>query len=329
MMYLGRLKIVGSYPIFFGILVLLNAFDIHRVGANPRRLNQESDNIQQAQNMIQTGQSLLKQKKYRAAIPYFERSHTRVPDVKNLFTLGAIYSKLKQCPKALSYWTSAQVMCGRCGLSSQLDQAIMKHTRSCSTELSVQSLPRAKVIIDQQEVGETPYTGRLLHGTHTLILNTLGHLSHKVRIQADRDRPVNIDVVLTPEGRQLGVTNQKSPSPLKPPLSQRPAVKPIAEQSVSAEAWLRAEEINKQSRAERRILKTTLISSGVVLGLSALGLYAYTTDRYRALKEKEKTTVMRDKNLYNQAQTADNVQTVSGVLGIVGLILMSSTLLIP
>ena len=322
MMYLGHLII------HIGLLLLFLTLDMGMVAAKSTVLDQQSDNIQAAQDMIQKGQRLLKQKKYRAAIKYFERSHTRVPDVKNLFTLGAIYSKLKQCPKALSYWTSAQIMCGRCGLSSQLDQAIMKHTKSCSTELSVQSLPRAKVIIDQQEVGETPYTGRLLHGTHTLVLSTLGHLNHQVRIQADRGRPVNIDVVMTPKGRQPRLSNQERLPSLQPPLSRPPPVKPIAKPSLPAEDWLRAEQINEQSRQGRRILKTVLLSSGVILGLSALGLYAYTTDRYRVLKDKTRTNYEQDEDLYKQAMTADTIQTTSGVLGVISLIAISSTLLI-
>ena len=66
-----------------------------------QRREQSSDAIKYAQDMIQEGQKRLKRKKYREAIPFFERSQRRVPDVKNLYTLGAIYKKLNNCPKAL------------------------------------------------------------------------------------------------------------------------------------------------------------------------------------------------------------------------------------
>ena len=175
-----------------------------------KRADSRSD-IQYAQEMIQKGRSLLKNKNYRTAISYFERSQARVPEVNNLFTIGAIYTKLRDCPQALKYWEAAQLMCGRCALSAKLERAILKHTDSCSTELSVQSIPRAQVLIDGERVGITPHLGRILHGTHMIQLIANGYKSESIRIQADQGRAVNVDLTLHMIGSLAGTsTTQRS-----------------------------------------------------------------------------------------------------------------------
>ena len=133
----------------FVTVVIYQLLFLSLVAYGAPKLGDRNQDIQYAQDMIQKGQVLLKKKQYRKAISYFKRSHARVPDTKNLFTLGAIYSKLDDCPQALTYWSEAQNMCGRCSLASKLDQVIMKHTQTCSSEISIQSLPRAIVSIEK------------------------------------------------------------------------------------------------------------------------------------------------------------------------------------
>jgi hypothetical protein len=291
-------------------------------------IDHNSDHIKYVQDMIQKGQRLLKEKRYRAAISYFKRSHDRIPDVKNLYTLGAIHSKLKQCPQALSYWLSAQVMCGRCGLSNQLDLAVRKHTESCSSDISVQSLPRSKVMIDGQEVGETPYTSRLLHGTHTLSLAAVGYTKYQIRVQADRGRSVNVDVALNPQGQQTVrpnstqiSTNMKTQSSLVQMMRPSPV-----QTSIPADAWLKAEEAADQSRNKNKVLKNILIGSGVILGLGSLGLFAYSLHKHGVLLDKTSSVMTKDDNLFQQAQQAEMIQTTSRVIGALGIISITSTL---
>lgn len=310
---------------FMLVITFSMLFRPHLAEGKRNEIDHNPDHIKYAQDMIQKGQSLLKKKIYRAAIPYFKRSHDRIPDVKNLYTLGAIYSKLKQCPQALSYWLSAQVMCGRCGLSNQLDLAVRKHTESCSSEVSVQSLPRAKVVIDGQEVGDTPYTSRLLHGTHTLSLATVGYSKYQIRVQADRGRSVNVDVALKPQGRQ-----RVSSPPQTPNMTTQPSLiqmmRPPLQTSIPADEWLKAEEAADQSRNKNKLLKNTLIGSGVILGLGSLGLFAYSLHKHGVLLDKKSSAMTKDNNLFQQAQQAEVMQMTSRVIGALGIISIASTL---
>jgi hypothetical protein len=311
---------------FMLVLTFSMLFRPHLAEGKRNEIDHNSNHIKYAQDMIQKGQSLLKKKRYRAAIPYFKRSHDRMPDVKNLYTLGAIHSKLKQCPQALSYWLSAQAMCGRCRLSNQLDLAVRKHTESCSSEISVQSLPRAKVVIDGQEVGETPYTSRLLHGTHTLSLAAVGYSKYQIRVQADRGRSVNVDVALNPQGRQIVRPPPQPPTHMTTQPSLMQMMRPPLQTSIPADEWLKAEEAADQSRNKNKLLKNTLIGSGVVLGLGSLGLFAYSLHKHGVLLDKKSSAMTKDNNLFQQAQQAEVMQMTSRVIGALGIISITSTL---
>ena len=289
-----------------------------------------SDAIRYAQEMLQEGQKRLKRKKYREAISFFERSQLRVPDVKNLYTLGAIYKKLKNCPKALEYWTQAQARCNDCGLSTQIDQAILQYTKSCSTEISIQSLPRATVLLDGQMSGETPYSGRLLIGTHKLELRSQGHIPYIQRLQVNQDTAITLDVVLQPVGQNLSrrMNHAKQGSPQN--LIEQPVksiMPPAMQEAVPAEEWFKAEEVAKH-RSKPNKLKLLLASTGVVTGLSSLGLYAYSLYEYNKLLELKQNNGSKNLSLANQADNANSLQTTSRFFAVVSSLSLGSLLFI-
>ena len=61
-------------------------------------------------------------------------------------------------------------------------------------------------------------------------------------------------------------------------------LKPSMQDSVSAEEWFKAEEV-ANSRSKQSKLQIIMASTGVVMGLSALGLYAYSQSEFNKLKE--------------------------------------------
>ncbi len=292
--------------------------------------DQSIDAIQYAQDMIQEGQKRLKKKQYREAIPFFERSQQRVPDVKNLYTLGAIYKKLSNCPKALDYWTQAQKDCQNCGLGAQIDQALLQHTKACSTEVSIQSLPRALVLIDGEKLGETPYSGRLLVGTHQLELRSQGHIPYVQRVQANRDQALTLDVVLKPVGQQLGLPME----PVQIKANQNVRVQSFDEtmsppiQAVAADDWFRAEAQANATYSKHQKLRSVLFTTGVILGASALGLYSYSVYKYNVLLDLSKTNTNQDMSLANQANQAELMQNSSGVLMVLSGLTLGSLLFI-
>ena len=291
---------------------------------------QSGDAFRYAQEMIQEGRKRLKRKKYREAIPFFERSQRRVPDVKNLYTLGAIYKKLKNCPKALEYWTRAQADCDNCGLSMQIDQAILQHTKSCSTEISIQSLPRATVLLDGEMFGETPYAGHLLIGTHKLELRSQGHLPYVQRLQVNTNTAITLDVVLQPIGQSMGssmgASKQGSPQALfGQPV--KPSMPTAVQQAVPAEERFKAEEIAKQSSKQSK-LQIAMASIGVVMGLSSLGLYAYSLYEYNRLVEIKQNNATKNLSLANQADQASSFQATSRFLAVLSGLSLGSLLLI-
>lgn len=290
--------------------------------------------IQYAQEMILKGQSLLKKKQYRAAISYFERSQARVPEVNNLFMIGAIYTKLKDCPQALNYWSEAQKLCGRCALSEKLDTAIIKHTSPCSVDISVQSLPRAQVNIDGKFLGDTPYLGRVLHGSHQVTLSSVGHQPQVIRVQATSNRPVNIDITLAPQGTLLGVNPEKSKPAFTPP-SPPPSVNYASPSTIvssnagmPAEAWLAAEEAADKQRGSSKVFKQTFMITGLVLGMSSIGLYGYTRYKHASLVESAKTNFQANPALANEASNAASLQFTSGVLLSLSALSLATSLLV-
>lgn len=290
------------------------------------RREQGSDAIRYAQEMIQEGQKLLKRRKYRQAIPFFERSQRRVPDVKNLYTLGAIYKKLKNCPKALDYWSLAQKNCDDCGLSTQIDQALLNHTKSCSIGVSIQSLPRALVLLDGERFGETPYTGRLLLGAHKLELRSQGHIPYVQYLQVNKGSAVTLDIVLKPVGQQLGLaqnTPKQNPAQKLRNPSLNGSMPPAIQEAVPAEEWFRAEEVaNTQSKQSK--IQIIVASTGVAMGLSALGLYAYSLYEYNNLLEIKQNNALQNLSLANQADKADSMQTTSRFLAVLSAISLGS-----
>ena len=319
-------KYLITSVIFGFIMSYSSPYNLNLVHARSK-IETKEQKIKYAQEMIQKGQALLKKKRYREAIGFFQKSHDRVPDVKNLFTLGAIYSKLKLCPQALSYWNEAQIMCGRCSLATQLDQAILKHTQSCSSEVSVQSIPRAQLLIDGIKFGETPYTGRLLHGTHTILLQSRGYQTQSFRVQADANRPVNVDATLMPAGAQLGIQGTSVPKKTRPiPNVARPVINSNPS-SVPADLWFKAEESASKRRQSNIKWKTSLMVTGIVGGGVALGLYAYSRNKYRVLDESLKQGSPQNKALYKESVTAKNLQITSVVLGVVSSLALSSSFL--
>ena len=285
---------------------------------------QSSDAIKYAQDMIQEGQKRLKRKKYREAIPFFERSQQRVPDVKNLYTLGAIYKKLNNCPKALDYWNQAQARCKECGLSVQIDQALLQHTKACSTKVSIQSLPRAIVLLDGERSGETPYTGRLLIGAHKLELRSQGHIPYVQRLQVKREIPMTLDIVLQPVGQQLGLPTKSLSNP-EQDLRNRPlnTLKPSMQDSVPAEEWFKAEKVAK-SRSKQTKLQIIMASTGVVMGLSALGLYAYSQSEYNKLQELKASNNSQNLLLADDADNGDLMQKNARFLAVLSAFSLGS-----
>ena len=306
--------------IFLIVAILLNL--------GPVWAEQSTEDIRYAQDMILKGQSFLKKKRYRKAISYFKRSHARVPEVNNLFMIGALHTKLNECSQALKFWTEAQVMCGRCALSTKLDTAIIKHTSDCSVEISIQSLPRAQINIDGQVVGVTPYLARTLYGSHIVRLSAIGHKAHIVKARASRGRPISIDVTLVPEGSLLGVKS-KEPSDQTDTARQllsQPHVPQLASNpGMPAEDWLAAEELAEYQRTQDKMLKKILTITGVVLGVGAIGLYSYTVHKHSMFRGRNPRTTEDKLALSEESRTAGEIQVASAVLA--GLSV--STLMVP
>ena len=280
-----------------------------------------------AQEQIMKGQKLLRAKKYREALPYFQRSQSRVPDVKTLYTLGAIHTKLKSCISAFEYWRDAQKLCGGCDFQDRISSSILRHTDECAGEISLQSLPRAEVLIDGQAVGFTPFNQRLLLGSHYLELQATGHIPLRQRIELIRGRPFLLDITLEPDGPQLGVSSP----PFTSTESQQPDETFRPDRPLEPPQWLSPEEVTQADSSQTSYLKITLYVTSAVMAVTALGLYGYSSSKFQDLIEERDNLRMTNSPVVNSdlRTERDHTQTMyhaSILLGSVSAVTLITSL---
>jgi hypothetical protein len=287
----------------------------------------QPQNIQQAQNLQIKGRKLLKIKKFRGALACFEESHQRVPDLKNLVIIGAIHIKLNQCKGAFNAWRSALQMCAGCSNTQEIKSKISRYTRRCASAIELKSRPRAQVEIDGVFVGHTPYQGVLLVGKHRLTLNAVGYDPIRQIRVVHPNKPLKIDIDLTPKGRLLGqqpIKNttstrrssiQPQPQPTAAPSSRdQPRLIPMTSPAALTPTF--QVDLNEHIRVDPYVsLRRGLWITSGLLGLGAGATYYYSLSEYKELSTLSALrSVAPNPELRQRANRAEMFHTTSGVM---------------
>lgn len=308
------------YRCFLYLMLQLGMISIClNFGAWAQSQDYSTKDMNYAQSQLKKGQRLLRKRQYKAALPYFKRSHERVPDVKTVYTIGAIYKKLRRCPDAFAAWTEAERLCNTCALSQQITESLLKYTADCSGEVSIQSLPKAAIIIDGKPSGFTPFNGRLLLGSHYIELRAAAHHDIRRREVLAAGRSLQLDITMTPDGPQLGVAEpvRPIPSPHVPELSPPRATEPTTQ-------WLSAEEVSRKPKGSgSRGLKIGMNALSAALLLTSIGLWTYSyTEKASILEEAEQIpktgTEMNRRKIQELRDRRDSAKTIYNTSFVIG-----------
>lgn len=288
-----------------------------------------SDNIRHAQNFLIEGNRLLSRGRYRQALSQFKSANELVPDVKTSVIIGAIYVKLDRCVDAFKTWQDGLRLCNGCSKAREIKKKLNKYTKQCASRISVTSKPRAQVSIDGVVVGDTPYKGLILRGRHQIQLSARSHEMISLTRVVTPPKTLKISEVLSPSGQLMGVSRRPvstppprvtpPPRPLPPPpltLMPPPEVKPSFQDSLQPPSPFQEGLPSTLAMRNQKIRRGLWIST-LVLSLVGGGLIVYSDLKYDKFLPKLDSLKVRDQDLADEVDRAENAQSIGVVTFIV------------
>ena len=151
-------------------------------------------NVDQAKTLVDQGQGLMKAKNYLKALNKFQQAQKLYPNEDHLLLISAVQhllfkttKELKYCKSGLMSWQRYLKQCKRCQQATRYrDRAVINANSlgsQCGAWTSWESAPsRAKVFIDEKDLGRTPLNTWLPIGKHSYRL-TRSNLSEAGHIE--------------------------------------------------------------------------------------------------------------------------------------------------
>jgi len=179
-----------------------------------------ADERDDAKHEFAAGQASDKQKDYRAAIEHYLRAFELVPHPYALFNIAADFEELGDLRQATHFYEK-YIAATEDGADRERVRKLLEKLRAKPGGLVVHSVPEgARVFLDGNAIGMTPYSGLAKGGRHTLVVEADGQRLQK-EISIDFGEPVTetfrmtggggtIQVVGAPIGAEVAIDNVPS-----------------------------------------------------------------------------------------------------------------------
>lgn len=212
--------------------------------AHPRSALAQGDATAQAKQAFAAGAQAYREARYKDAIDQFLKANRLDPHADLIFNVGQAYEKLGDVPNALrSYREYLRLKPGandRGSVEISIKNLEARLSASGVQQVSVFSTPSgATLILDQKEMGQTPWTGEIAPGRHIAVLRATGYPDVAKEFVLLSDRAMDLDIALPPPGTGAvvvpGPPDANKPPANKPhdPVPPGPVPPPEAKRSVA------------------------------------------------------------------------------------------------
>jgi tetratricopeptide (TPR) repeat protein len=253
--------------------------------------------------------------RFRDAIDLFLQADALAPSAALSFNIARSYEKNGDDASTLQWYRDFRRRDPESTLGAEVDGRIHALegllARKGVQQLTVLSRPLgATVIVDEQPVGVTPYTGQLPPGPHKVVLSLRGYADSEHKLELPADHAQELDIPLVPGGKTAAPTPEDAAAPSAPtggsPLRAAPAPKAT-------------------SKPQFGILPWVGLGAGVAALGGALGFELARASAEKAARKDDTQLTYKDK-----LDSAQSRQTTARVLAVVGgaLVATGSTLLV-
>ena len=202
-----------------------------------------------ARALFAQGEEAYREARYEDAIRLFLRTYEIDPKPTLLFDAAQAYERLGDVPNALRWYREYLRQ------SPQADDrsTVEEKARNLAHRLSLMGLqqvtvlstpPSAKVVLDGQPIGKTPWTGEITPGPHMVVLVLEGFPDTAKQFVLASDRAMSLDLDLRKAGQSVASSPSpeqpvaSSPSPGQPGAGQAPKVDAGGRRSVQPLTWV-------------------------------------------------------------------------------------------
>jgi tetratricopeptide (TPR) repeat protein len=166
--------------------------------------------------------------RFKDAIELFLQADALAPSAALSFNIARAYEKIGDDASTLQWYRDFRRRAPDAKNGPEVDERIRALegvlAKKGVQQLTVFSRPLgATVIVDDQPMGVTPYTGQLPPGTHKIVLSLRGYLDSEQKVELAADRARDLDVPLVP-GKQGGA---EAPTNATAPPSQQASTAPV------------------------------------------------------------------------------------------------------
>lgn len=177
--------------------------------------------------------------RFKDAIDLFLQADALAPSAALSFNIARAYEKIGDDASTLQWYRDFRRRAPDAKNGPEVDERIRALeavlAKKGVQQLTVFSRPLgATVIVDDQPMGVTPYTGQLPPGTHKVVLSLRGYLDSEQKVELAADRARDLDVPLVPSKQDA--TAAPSSATTQPPQQPNtgPAGTPPPGQSSSS-----------------------------------------------------------------------------------------------
>ncbi|HYQ14200.1 MAG TPA: PEGA domain-containing protein [Polyangiaceae bacterium] len=163
--------------------------------------------------------------RFKDAIDLFLQADALAPSAALSFNIARAYEKIGDDAACLQWYRDFRRRAPDAKNAREVDQRIVKLQAALAKkgvqQYSVFSSPLgATVIVDDQPVGVTPFTGQVAPGRHKVVLSLRGYADSEQKLELAADRAQDLDVPLVPKPDKP--VEVEAPPPPPPPVVVKP-----------------------------------------------------------------------------------------------------------
>jgi tetratricopeptide (TPR) repeat protein len=144
--------------------------------------------------------------RFKDAIELFLQADALAPSAALSFNIARAYEKISDDASALQWYRDFRRRAPDAKNGPEVDERIHALEAALAKkgvqQLTVLSRPLgATVIVDEQPMGVTPFTGQFAPGTHKVVLSLRGYAEAEHKLELPADRAQDLDVPLVPAAK--------------------------------------------------------------------------------------------------------------------------------
>jgi tetratricopeptide (TPR) repeat protein len=154
--------------------------------------------------------------RFKDAIDLFLQADALAPSAALSFNIARAYEKIGDEASSLQWYRDFRRRAPDAKNGPEVDERIHALeailAKKGVQQLTVLSRPLgATVIVDEQPLGVTPYTGQLPPGSHKIVLSLRGYADSEQKLELPADRAQQLDVPLVPGGQAVTAPTEGAP----------------------------------------------------------------------------------------------------------------------